>query len=112
MPFTGRQLYNKNVSFDFGYCVLILFTRITKQLFRRCPARAMFPLAFDLLGEHLSRVFTLRSHSPTVKRQDVFGEVGGLDSLVDRIVGPDEAPEMYEAFDQSKVGKVIFDMRK
>ncbi|KAJ7081362.1 chaperonin 10-like protein [Mycena belliarum] len=34
MPFTGRQLYNKNVSFDFG----------------RCPARAMFPLAFDLLG--------------------------------------------------------------
>lgn len=34
MPFTGRQLYNKNVSFDFG----------------RCPARAMFPMAFDLLG--------------------------------------------------------------
>ncbi|KAJ7164748.1 chaperonin 10-like protein [Mycena crocata] len=78
MPFTGRQLYNKNVSFDFG----------------RCPARAMFPLAFDLL----------------VKRQDVFGGVGGLDSLVDMIVGPAEAPTMYEAFDKSKVGKVVFDM--
>ncbi|KAF8208642.1 chaperonin 10-like protein [Mycena galopus ATCC 62051] len=80
MPFTGRQLYNKNVSFDFG----------------RCPARAMFPLAFDLL----------------VKRQDVFGEVGGLDSLVDRIIGPNEAPEIYAAFDQSKIGKAVFDMWK
>ncbi|KAK7048110.1 chaperonin 10-like protein [Favolaschia claudopus] len=80
MPFTGRQLYNKNVSFDFG----------------RCPARAMFPMAFDLL----------------VKRQDVFGEVGGLHSLVDRIVAPKEAPEIYEAFDQSKIGKAIFDMWK
>ncbi|KAJ7465283.1 chaperonin 10-like protein [Mycena latifolia] len=80
MPFTGRQLYNKNVSFDFG----------------RCPARAMFPMAFDLL----------------VKRQDVFGGVGGQDSLVDRIVGPDEAPEIYKAFNESKIGKVIFDMWK
>ncbi|KAJ7688220.1 chaperonin 10-like protein [Mycena olivaceomarginata] len=76
MPFTGRQLYNKNVSFDFG----------------RCPARAMFPMAFDLL--------------------DVFGEVGGLDSLVDRIIGPNEAPEIYAAFDQSKIGKAVFDMWK
>ncbi|KAJ7457665.1 chaperonin 10-like protein [Mycena galericulata] len=80
MPFTGRQLYNKNVSFDFG----------------RCPARAMFPMAFDLL----------------VKRQDVFGGVGGIESLVDRIVGFNEAPEMYRAFDQNKVGKVVFDMWK
>jgi threonine dehydrogenase-like Zn-dependent dehydrogenase len=37
MPFNGGQLYNKNVSFDFG----------------RCPVRAMFPLAFDLLGNAL-----------------------------------------------------------
>lgn len=35
LPFTGRQAYNKNVSLDFG----------------RCPARAMFPPAFDLLGK-------------------------------------------------------------
>ena len=35
LPFTGRECYNKNISLDFG----------------RCPARAMFPLAFDLLGE-------------------------------------------------------------
>ncbi|KAJ7291261.1 chaperonin 10-like protein [Mycena rebaudengoi] len=73
LPFTGRQLYNKNVSLCFG----------------RCPARAMFPMAFDLL----------------VKRQDVFGGVGGLGSLVDKI-------RSYRDFEQNKVGKVIFDMWK
>jgi len=77
IPFTGRQLYNKNVSFDFG----------------RCPARAMFPLAFDLL----------------VKRQDVFGGVGQAASLVDRIVTFKDAIESYRAFDKGEVGKVIFD---
>ena len=35
IPLTGADLYNKNAPFDFG----------------RCPARAMFPLAFDLLGK-------------------------------------------------------------
>lgn len=35
LPLTGRNLYDKNVSLDFG----------------RCPARAMLPMAFDLLGE-------------------------------------------------------------
>ncbi|PCH39474.1 alcohol dehydrogenase [Wolfiporia cocos MD-104 SS10] len=33
MPFTGREVYNKNVSFDFG----------------RCPVRAMFPIALGIL---------------------------------------------------------------
>ncbi|KAG6854672.1 hypothetical protein C0991_003320 [Blastosporella zonata] len=77
VPFTGRQLYNKNVSFDFG----------------RCPARAMFPAAFDLL----------------VKRQDVFGEVGKPASLIDRVVSFDMAADTYRAFDKGEVGKVIFD---
>ncbi|KAK0475821.1 alcohol dehydrogenase [Armillaria novae-zelandiae] len=77
VPFTGRQLYNKNVSLEFG----------------RCPARTMFPPAFELL----------------VKRQDVFGGVGDLSNLVDRIVGFDQAPEMYRAFEKGDVGKVIFD---
>lgn len=77
MPFTGRQLYNKNVSFDFG----------------RCPVRAMFPMAVDLL----------------VRRQDVFGGVGEAASLVDKVVGFDEAVESYELFDKGKVGKVLFD---
>ncbi|KAF5382719.1 hypothetical protein D9615_002837 [Tricholomella constricta] len=76
LPYTGRQVYNKNVSFDFG----------------RCPARAMFPLAFDLL----------------VKRQDVFGGVGQAASLIDRIVSFKEATENYRAFDKGEVGKVIF----
>ncbi|KAH9480320.1 Medium chain reductase/dehydrogenase ucsI [Psilocybe cubensis] len=77
LPLTGSQLYNKNVSFDFG----------------RCPARAMFPPAFDLL----------------VRRQDVFGGVGEKASLIDKIVGFDEAVESYRAFDKGEVGKVIFD---
>ncbi|KIK03332.1 hypothetical protein K443DRAFT_654096 [Laccaria amethystina LaAM-08-1] len=77
LPFTGRQCYNKNVSFDFG----------------RCPARAMFPLAFDLL----------------VKRQDVFGGIGEPASLIDRVVDFTEAAESYRAFDKGEVGKVIFD---
>lgn len=77
LPVTGRQLYNKNVSLDFG----------------RCPARAMFPLAFDLL----------------VKRQDVFGKVGETASLIDRIVEFSQAAESYRAFDKGEIGKVIFD---
>ncbi|KAF5315322.1 hypothetical protein D9619_006996 [Psilocybe cf. subviscida] len=77
LPLTGRQCYNKNVSFDFG----------------RCPARAMFPLAFDLL----------------VKRQDVFGGVGEKASLIDKIADFSQAAELYEEFDKSRIGKVIFD---
>ncbi|KAG6831950.1 hypothetical protein H0H92_006551 [Tricholoma furcatifolium] len=76
VPFTGRQLYNKNVSLDFG----------------RCPARAMFPAAFDLL----------------VKRQDVFGPVGESASLVDRVVSFDTAAETYRAFEKGEIGKAIF----
>ena len=34
VPFTGRQLYNKNVAFEFG----------------RCPVRTVFPFASNLLG--------------------------------------------------------------
>ncbi|KAI0739281.1 chaperonin 10-like protein [Daedaleopsis nitida] len=33
LPFTGRDVYNKNVSFDFG----------------RCPVRVMFPIALEIL---------------------------------------------------------------
>ncbi|EDR13725.1 uncharacterized protein LACBIDRAFT_244943 [Laccaria bicolor S238N-H82] len=70
LPFTGRQCYNKNVSLDFG----------------RCPARAMFPLAFDLLGF-----------------------IGEPASLIDRVVDFTEAADSYRAFDKGEVGKVIFD---
>lgn len=77
MPFQGRQLYAKNVSFDFG----------------RCPVRAMFPMALDIL----------------VKRQDVFGGVGQPASLVDKIVGFEAATESYKAFEKGTVGKVLFD---
>ncbi len=77
LPFTGRDVYNKNVSFDFG----------------RCPVRAMFPIALEIL----------------LKRQDVFGGVGAEASLIDRVVGFDEAVEMYKLFDKGQCGKILFD---
>lgn len=77
VPYTGRQLYDKNVSLDFG----------------RCPVRAMFPMALDLL----------------LRRQDIFGEVGGETSLVEKIVGFDVAAKTYDDFDKGKCGKVLFD---
>ncbi|KAK0201623.1 chaperonin 10-like protein [Desarmillaria ectypa] len=76
-PLTGGQLYDKNVSFDFG----------------RCPVHSLFPMAFDLL----------------IKRQDVFGGVGDESGLIERIVGFDDAVEMYAAFDKGEVGKIVFD---
>ncbi|KAI0349612.1 hypothetical protein OH77DRAFT_1431895 [Trametes cingulata] len=77
LPFNGRDVYNKNVSSDFG----------------RCPVRAMFPIALEIL----------------LKRQDVFGGVGTAASLIDRIVGFDQAVEMYELFDKGQCGKILFD---
>ncbi|KAF9534494.1 chaperonin 10-like protein [Crepidotus variabilis] len=76
LPFLGSDCYNKNISLDFG----------------RCPARAFFPAALDLL----------------VKRQDIFGSVGEETSLIDQIVGIDNAKESYRAFDKGEVGKVLF----
>ncbi|CAA7261421.1 unnamed protein product [Cyclocybe aegerita] len=94
LPFTGRQAYNKNVSFDFG----------------RCPARAMFPPAFDLLGDDISRRASRRfSDVFKVKRQDVFGGIGQPASLIDRVVDFSQAVDIYRAFDKGEVGKVIFD---
>ncbi|KAH9915625.1 chaperonin 10-like protein [Fomitopsis serialis] len=77
LPFTGRDVYNKNVSLDFG----------------RCPVRAMFPLALEVL----------------VKRQDVFGGIGEDASLIEKVVSFDEAAESYELFDKGKCGKILFD---
>lgn len=77
IPFTGRDVYNKNVSFDFG----------------RCPVRAMLPIASAIL----------------LQRQDVFGGIGESPSLIERVVGFDEAVEIYKLFDKGGCGKVLFD---
>ncbi|KZT64642.1 hypothetical protein DAEQUDRAFT_678176 [Daedalea quercina L-15889] len=77
IPFTGRDVYNKNASFDFG----------------RCPVRAMFPLALEVL----------------IKRQDVFGGIGEDASLIEKIVSFDQAVESYGLFDKGKCGKILFD---
>ena len=77
LPFIGREMYDKNVSFDFG----------------RCPVRAMLPIASKILA----------------KRQDVFGDIGSETSLIDKVVGFDQAAESYELFDKGKCGKILFD---
>jgi len=84
LPFAGSQVYDKNVSLDFG----------------RCPVRSVLPIAAALL----------------VKRQDIFGGVGGEGlegevgvNLIEKIVGLDEAVEAYDKFDKGLVGKVLFD---
>lgn len=61
--------------------------------FGRCPVRALFPLARDVLARHRS----------------VFGTVGGPASLVERVVGLEEAPHWYEEFDKGRCGKVLLD---
>ncbi|OSC97355.1 hypothetical protein PYCCODRAFT_1419555 [Trametes coccinea BRFM310] len=76
LPFNGRDVYNKNVSFDFG----------------RCPVRAMFPIALDVL----------------LKRQDVFGGVGTDSSLIEKVVALDQAVDMYKLFDKGDCGKILF----
>lgn len=76
-PLNGDELYTKNVAASFG----------------RCPVRAMFPLAVDLL----------------VRRRDVLGGVGGEEALVERVIGLKEAVEGYEKFDSREWGKVVFD---
>ena len=95
LPFTGRQCYNKNISLDFG----------------RCPARAMFSLAFDLLRKSGTSIihFLLLLKNLIVKRGDIFGGVGQPASLFDRVVDFGQAAESYRAFDKGEVGKVIFD---
>ncbi|KAM5531558.1 hypothetical protein V8D89_014778 [Ganoderma adspersum] len=76
LPFNGRSVYDKNVSLDFG----------------RCPVRAMFPIALEIL----------------LKRQDVFGGIGEEASLIDRVVSLNDAPDVYEQFDKGTCGKVLF----
>lgn len=75
---SGRSLYNKNVSLTFG----------------RCPVRAMFPFALDLL----------------LKRQDIFSCVGEETGLVDLVLSMDDATvkDSYRNFEKGKCGKVLF----
>ena len=75
----GRFLYNKNVSLCFG----------------RCPVRAIFPFALELL----------------LKRQDIFASIGEETSLIDRVVSMDEetAKDSYAKFEKGLCGKVLFE---
>lgn len=70
VPFTGRDVYNKNVSFDFG----------------RCPVRAMLPIAAALLlkrqdvfggvGEPVSLIDRIASFNDAVEIYEVFDKGG------------------------------------
>lgn len=79
MVLQGDELYDKNVSLAFG----------------RCPVRAMFPIALDVL----------------LHRQDVFAGVGQDVSLVEQVVGMDDATakQAYVQFDTGASGKILFD---
>ncbi|RPA94260.1 GroES-like protein [Choiromyces venosus 120613-1] len=70
IPFTGNEAYNKNVRIQFG----------------RCPVRAVFPEALELLKK--------KSHL--------------LGFMADKIMPITQAEEGYELFDKMKVQKVIF----
>ncbi|KDQ53396.1 hypothetical protein JAAARDRAFT_183359 [Jaapia argillacea MUCL 33604] len=87
LPFTGRECYNKNVSFDFG----------------RCPVRSLLPVALDLMKRR-EDVFGAASGTGGGE-----AEVGGTRSLVDKIVPIGEAKKYYEMFDKGECGKVLFD---
>ncbi|KAA8912774.1 alcohol dehydrogenase [Sphaerosporella brunnea] len=70
IPITGNEAYDKNLKLQFG----------------RCPVRAMFPLALEVLK----------------KRSHLFG------FMADKIMPLTQAVEGYDLFDQMKVQKVIF----
>jgi len=69
----GSQLYNKNLRFQFG----------------RCPVRAPFPEALELLRK-------------------VNLEASLLDGFIQKKAKLSEAPEMYKLFNDRKVLKVVF----
>ncbi|PWN52092.1 GroES-like protein [Violaceomyces palustris] len=66
----GLDLYNKNIRFQFG----------------RCPVRALFKPAIELLAKH----------------HDLF------DSFIQNTVSIDEAPKYYKLFNDRKVLKTVF----
>ncbi|CAZ83555.1 unnamed protein product [Tuber melanosporum] len=70
IPFTGKEAYDKNVRVQFG----------------RCPVRAVFPEALELLKK--------KSHL--------------LGFMADKIMPMTQAEEGYDLFDKMKVQKVIF----
>ncbi|KAH8929779.1 alcohol dehydrogenase [Atractiella rhizophila] len=69
----GSLLYNKNVRLQFG----------------RCPVRALFPEALELLKK-------------ISKESDLF------ERFVQKRVGLSEAPLYYQLFNEQKVGKTVF----
>lgn len=74
IPITGNEMYNKNIRIQFG----------------RCPVRAIFPKALELLKE---------------KHQL-------LEFMADKVMPLTQAEEGYELFDKMKVQKVIFKVDK
>ena len=73
-PFKASQVYEKNVRLQFG----------------RCPVRALFPDALQLL----------------LKKQDQFK------SFISHRMSLSDAPEAYQMFDKRLARKIIFDLRK
>jgi len=72
LPFSGPECYAKNLRIQFG----------------RCPARAVFQSALEML----------------VEIQDELAD------FVEVWDGLEDAPRAYELFDKGEVGKVVFQL--
>ena len=79
LPFTGTQVYDKNISFDFG----------------RCPVRAVLPIAARLLLRRQDVFGGVGDEESLVERIEGFGE--------------SEVVKGYEMFEKGEWGKVLFD---
>lgn len=93
IPFSGADAYNKNIRIQFG----------------RCPVRAVFPEALELLKKKshlLGYAFDLLTRE--------IGMNGGAYSdtyyrfMADKIMSITEAEEAYDIFNKMQVQKVIF----
>ena len=78
-PLSGDELFAKNVSLSFG----------------RCPAKAIFPHALEVLR----------------RRIKVFGDVGDGSGFIDRVVQirDEDVKAAYVDFEEGNVGKTLID---
>lgn len=58
LPFTGREVYNRNISFDFG----------------RCPVRAVLPIAMQVLAANINVFGDVGGEAGLVERVAPIGE--------------------------------------
>ena len=68
LPFIGREMYNKNVSFDFG----------------RCPVRAMLPIASSILWKRQDVFGGIGEKASLIEKIVSFNEAAEYYALFDK----------------------------